>query len=180
MEQELNNQVQLPTVLDIQVALEWMQCVWQMLILWINANGDCSLMDNSQMSNLLNQSRLKVLKARDDMIVVSGHPLHHTRCTGLHSHRKYCSKYPYFEQKKYVLQCLLTSGLRFAFWCVLQPLAKSDTFLPAGGASAQTETGLSCPRFLQLFSCSLLLRGTHSGCMYLDGWKVKWFAFMFF
>ena len=85
--------------------------------------------------------------------------------------------------KKYVLQCLQcmrTSGLRFAFWCVLQPLAKSDTFLPAGGASAQTETGLSCPRFLQLFSCSLLLRGTHSGCMYLDGWKVKWFAFMFF
>lgn len=28
---------------------------------------------HSQMSNLMNQARLKVLKARDDMITVSGH-----------------------------------------------------------------------------------------------------------
>uniref|UniRef100_A0A8C5AX96 ATPase H+ transporting V1 subunit E1a n=1 Tax=Gadus morhua TaxID=8049 RepID=A0A8C5AX96_GADMO len=38
-----------------------------------------------QMSNLLNQSRLKVLKARDDMIVVSD----------LHILNIICSKYPY-------------------------------------------------------------------------------------
>ena len=71
-------------------------------------------MDNSQMSNLLNQSRLKVLKARDDMIVVSGPPLHH----GYSQETRFTKPILLSSSWVYCNVIMSTSGLRFAFWCV--------------------------------------------------------------
>ena len=179
--------------------MEWVQCVWPMLIICIHANGNCSLMDNSQMSNLLNQSRLKVLKARDDMIVVSGHPLRHTRSTGLHSHRKHfslpdlhilniiCSKYPYLYPQVWCIACyyahlrpkicIWVSHILCFVCCICHEYVFSSPWQSLTLSCLQvelmhmTETGLSCHPFLQLFSCSLWFRGIHSGWMYVVfGW----------